>query len=409
MIKVYTCGPTVYNDVHIGNLRPILTMDLILKAHRALGNEFNFVHNITDIDDKIINKAIATNQSEQEVATFYANKYLELLQKFNVDTITHLEYVTANMDLIVAFIQKLLDLGAAYQDSEGNVWFDVIKYQNHYGVVSNQKIENMLSEENEYSNLKKSPIDFALWKKTKVGVVYDSPFSKGRPGWHTECAVLIYKHFGQEGVDIHSGGMDLTFPHHENENIQFYALTNQPISQNWLRTGQINLNGMKMSKSLQNVILPKDFLQNYSPDVLKTIFLQNGFTSEINIDNNTLESVNALINKIKRLYFAAYLEQVDLKDYDVELFAEAMQTIANLRFSDFNKLINEIIKQANKTKESKYFATVMQIFNALGYEFNQINFASYANIYHQWKELLAQKNYQAADQLREVLVNNNLI
>ncbi|MFV8472921.1 class I tRNA ligase family protein [Mycoplasma sp. SH20] len=409
MIKVYTCGPTVYNDVHIGNLRPILTMDLILKAHRALGNEFNFVHNITDIDDKIINKAIATNQSEQEVATFYANKYLELLQKFNIDTITHLEYVTANMDLIVAFIQKLLDLGAAYQDSEGNVWFDVIKYQNHYGVVSNQKIENMISEENEYSNLKKSPIDFALWKKTKVGVVYDSPFSKGRPGWHTECAVLIYKHFGQEGVDIHSGGMDLTFPHHENENIQFYALTNQPIAQNWLRTGQINLNGMKMSKSLQNVILPKDFLQNYSPDVLKTIFLQNGFTSEINIDSNTLESVNALINKIKRLYFTAYLDQINLKDYDVELFVQAMQAIANLRFSDFNKLINEIIKQANKTKEAKYFATVMQIFNALGYEFNQIDFASYANIYHQWKELLAQKNYQAADQLREVLVNNNLI
>ncbi|WP_416755282.1 class I tRNA ligase family protein [Mycoplasma sp. VS42A] len=409
MIKVYTCGPTVYNDVHIGNLRPILTMDLILKAHRALGNEFNFVHNITDIDDKIINKAIATNQSEQEVATFYANKYLELLQKFNIDTITHLEYVTANMDLIVAFIQKLLDLGAAYQDSEGNVWFDVIKYQNHYGVVSNQKIENMISEENEYSNLKKSPIDFALWKKTKVGVVYDSPFSKGRPGWHTECAVLIYKHFGKEGVDIHSGGMDLTFPHHENENIQFYALTNQPIAQNWLRTGQINLNGMKMSKSLQNVILPKDFLQNYSPDVLKTIFLQNGFTSEINIDSNTLESVNALINKIKRLYFAAYLDQINLKDYDIELFVQAMQAIANLRFSDFNKLINEIIKQANKTKEAKYFATVMQIFNALGYEFNQIDFASYANIYHQWKELLAQKNYQAADQLREVLVNNNLI
>ncbi|MFV8477035.1 class I tRNA ligase family protein [Mycoplasma sp. Z355B] len=409
MIKVYTCGPTVYNDVHIGNLRPILTMDLILKAHRALGNQFNFVHNITDIDDKIINKAIATNQSEQEVATFYADKYLELLQKFNVDTITHLEYVTANMDLIVAFIQKLLDLGAAYQDSEGNVWFDVIKYQKHYGVVSNQKIENMLSEENEYSNLKKSPIDFALWKKTKVGVMYDSPFSKGRPGWHTECAVLIYKHFGQEGVDIHSGGMDLTFPHHENENIQFYALTNQPIAQNWLRTGQINLNGMKMSKSLQNVILPKDFLQNYSPDVLKTIFLQNGFTSEINIDSNTLESVNALINKIKRLYFVAYLDKINVKDYDVELFIEAMQAIANLRFSDFNKLINEIIKQANKTKEAKYFATVMQIFNALGYEFNQIDFAKYANIYYQWKELLAQKNYQEADQLREVLVNNNLI
>ncbi|MFV8482725.1 class I tRNA ligase family protein [Mycoplasma sp. 1932B] len=409
MIKVYTCGPTVYNDVHIGNLRPILTMDLILKANRALGNEFNFVHNITDIDDKIINKAIETNQSEQEVAAFYADKYIELLKKFNVDTITHLEYVTANMNLIIDFIQKLLEVGAAYQDTEGNVWFDVLKYQNNYGAVSNQKIENMLSEENEYSNLKKSPIDFALWKKTKVGVTYDSPFSKGRPGWHTECAVLIYKYFDQEGVDIHSGGMDLTFPHHENENIQFYALTKHQIAQNWLRTGQINLNGMKMSKSLQNVILPKDFLQNYSPDVLKTIFLQNGFTSEINIDSNTLESVNALINKIKRLYFAAYLDNIDVYAYDNDLFAEAMQAIAHLRFSDFNKLINEIIKQANKTKGVKYYATVIKIFNTLRYEFEQIDFASYAEIYYEWKKLIVQKEYSQADQLREILINKNLI
>ncbi|MFV8401107.1 class I tRNA ligase family protein [Mycoplasma sp. 2634B] len=409
MIKVYTCGPTVYNDVHIGNLRPILTMDLILKAHRALGHDFNFVHNITDIDDKIINKAIETNQSENQVARFYADKYLDILSKFHVDTISHLEYVTENMNLITDFIQKLIDLKAAYQDSEGNVWFDVLKYQNAYGTVSNQKIENMKSEENEYSNFKKSPFDFALWKKTKVGIVYDSPFGKGRPGWHTECAVLIYKHFNQEGVDIHSGGMDLTFPHHENENIQFVAATGNVIAQNWLRTGQINLNGMKMSKSLQNVILPKDFLQTYSPDVLKTIFLQNGFTSEINIDDNTLESVTAFINKIKRIYFNGYLEKVDENSYDKELFEIAMQAIANLRFSDFNKLVNDFIKQANKTKESKYLATIIKIFNILQYEFNSIDFEKFAAIYHQWKELIAKKDYAAADNLREILMNNNLI
>ncbi|MHA3828415.1 class I tRNA ligase family protein [Mycoplasma sp. Z1473D] len=409
MIKVYTCGPTVYNDVHIGNLRPILVMDLILKAHRALGKEFKFVHNITDIDDKIINKAIETNQSEEKIAKIYADKYLEILKEFNVDTITNLEYVTDNMNLIISFIQKLIDNGAAYKDSEGNVWFDVLKYKDSYGTVSNQKIDNMISEENEYSNFKKSPFDFALWKKTKVGVVYDSPFSKGRPGWHTECAVLIYKHFNEQGVDIHSGGMDLTFPHHENENIQFLANTGNPIAKTWLRTGQINLNGIKMSKSLKNVILPKDFIKSYSPDVLKTIFLQNGYTSEINIDDNTLESVTTFINKVKRIYFAAYLQNVDKKSYDKDLFEKSMQAIANLRFSDFNKEVNEIIKQANKTKEAKYYATIVMIFDVLGYDFKKIDFKKYAEIYHNWKALINEKNYSEADKLRDELTSNNLI
>ncbi|SJZ54799.1 class I tRNA ligase family protein [Mycoplasmopsis verecunda] len=409
MTKIYTCGPTVYNDVHIGNLRPIVTMDLILKAYRALGKEFKFVHNITDIDDKIINKAFQTGRSESEIAKEYANKYLDILNKFNVDTITNLEYVTENLDLIIKFISNLINIGAAYQDAEGNVWFDVLKYQDKYGTVSNQKLQNMVSEESEFSSLKKSPFDFALWKKTKVGVTHPSPFSNGRPGWHTECAVLINKHFENDGVDIHSGGMDLTFPHHENENIQFLALTGNNIAKNWLRTGQINLNGIKMSKSLQNVILPKDFLNTYSADVLKTIFLQNGFTSEINIDEDSLKSVTTFLNKIKRIYFTAYLNQFNENNFDKELFTQAMQSVADMKFSNFNKLVNDLIKQANKSKEEKYFATIIMIFNSLGYEFNKIDFKHYEKIYNNWQAQLQTKNYQEADKLRAELTNNNLI
>ncbi|WLP85687.1 class I tRNA ligase family protein [Mycoplasma seminis] len=409
MTKIYVCGPTVYNDVHIGNLRPIITMDLILKAYRALGKEFAFVHNITDIDDKIINKAIETNQTEAQVSSYYAEKYLEILKQFNVDTITHLEYVTQNMDLIIKFISDLISIGAAYQDKDGNVWFDVVKYKNNYGVVSNQNIDNMMSQESEFSANKKSPYDFALWKKTSVGIQYDSPFAAGRPGWHTECAVLIYKHFQNNGVDIHGGGMDLTFPHHENENIQFYALSGNNIAQKWLRTGQINLNGIKMSKSLQNVLLPKDFLTKFSPDVLKTIFIQNAFTSEINIDDATMESVNAFLNKIKKIYFLAAIENVNLQDYDTELFEKIMNTLVDIKFSDFNKEVNTLIKEINKTKEPKMIASLIKIFDSLGFEFSKFDYKKYLDVYKEWKQLLNDKNYTQADKLRAELIENNLI
>ncbi|WP_324673004.1 class I tRNA ligase family protein [Mycoplasma sp. 888] len=410
MLKIYVCGPTVYNDVHIGNMRPIVTMDLILKAAKQLGIEYKFVHNITDIDDKIIKKAQEQGVSETQVSEKYGNLYLDLLKQFNVDTITVIEYVTENIDLIDNFIQRLIKSNNAYLDNEGNVWFDVIKNQNDYGIISNQKIENMKFEDSELSSNKKSPADFALWKNTTEGVKYNVSFGEGRPGWHTECVALIEKHFGDSGLDIHGGGMDLTFPHHENENIQFYVLNQKQLSSKWLRTGQINLNGIKMSKSLQNVILASDFLKKYSADYFKMILILNSFTGLINIDENLINNVEVTFKKISKIYFLnARLNKQNNSQINNELAKQAFTYIFEQRFSDFNKLINDLIKNINKDKNTLDIATLVYIFNNLGFGFKKFDYKKYVPIYQKWQAFLAQKDYQNADKLRNELIENNLI
>ncbi|QKT05521.1 class I tRNA ligase family protein [Mycoplasma sp. OR1901] len=405
MLKIYVCGPTVYNDVHIGNIRPILTYDLILKAARNLGIEFSFIHNITDIDDKIINRAIEEKTTEEAISTKYSEYYLDILKDLNVNTITHLEYVTKNLDVIYDLIQKMIDKGSAYKIGT-NVWFDVKKNINKYGVVSNQQIDKMKFEDSDHQ--KHFAADFALWKDTNIGVKYDSPFGLGRPGWHTECVALIYKHFKEEGVDYHGGGMDLTFPHHENENIQFYSVTGNDLSKNWLRTGQININGIKMSKSLQNVILPKDFIKAYSADHLKVIFLLSNLTSEINIDENLLNNASLFLKKIKKIYFEAKLNNNN-KNYDEDLFKEAMNHIFNKNFAKFNKLLNDLLKEINKNNSEIYQATIIKIFDSLEFDISKFNYGDFVDTYNQWKTELNNKNFEKSDKLREVLIKNELI
>ncbi|MBN4083397.1 class I tRNA ligase family protein [Mycoplasma sp. CSL10137] len=405
MLKIYVCGPTVYNDVHIGNIRPILTYDLILKAARNLGIEFSFIHNITDIDDKIINRAIEENTTEDEISTKYSKHYLEILKSLNVNTITHLEYVTKNLDTIYDLIQKMIDKGSAYKIGS-NVWFDVNKNIENYGKVSNQQIDKMKFEDSDHQ--KRFPADFALWKDTNIGVKYNSPFGLGRPGWHTECVALIYKHFKENGVDFHGGGMDLTFPHHENENIQFFSITGKDLSKNWLRTGQININGIKMSKSLQNVILPKDFIEAYSADHLKVIFLLSNLTSEINIDENLLNNASLFLKKIKKIFFEATINKID-RNYDEDLFKQAMSYIFEKNFSKFNKLLNELFKEINKNNSKIYMATIMKIFDSLEFDISKFNYKDYVDLYNQWQSHLRNKNFVDADKVRETLIKNELI
>ncbi|QIW62245.1 class I tRNA ligase family protein [Mycoplasmopsis gallinacea] len=405
MLKIYVCGPTVYNDVHIGNMRPILTIDLILKAARYLNKPFTFIHNITDIDDKIIKQASLSNITEKELSTKYANAYLDLLNTFGVDTISQVEYVTENLDLINDFIAKMVASGDAYTDKDGNVWFDVAKNKDNYGSVSNQKYEALLKNNSDFE--KQNSNDFALWKKTQIGVTFDSPFGKGRPGWHTECATLIYKHFNDEGVDIHGGGMDLTFPHHENENIQYLSVTGNKIAKNWLRTGQINLNNEKMSKSLQNVILAKEFLLKHSPDVLKMIFLSNSITGIINIDDNLINNSLKTINKLKKIFFRALVENNDAS-FDKAKAELIFEKLFAGKFSDFLFEVNNLIKEAN-TGNLISQNTLIEIFTVLKFELASFDYAKYINIYHQWKEELANKNYEQSDKLRNILMENQLI
>ncbi|BBA22378.1 cysteine--tRNA ligase [Mycoplasmopsis bovirhinis] len=406
MLKVYLCGPTVYNYVHIGNLRPIISYDLMLKAARALDIKFKFIHNITDIDDKIIAKAQNENLSEAEVAQKFSKDYINLLVKFNVDTITNLEFVTQNLDYINNFIAKLVDNNCAYE-LDNNIWFNTWKYQNIYGNISGQKLEHMAFEASNF--IKNNQADFALWKKTDSGIKYTSSFGQGRPGWHTECVALIEKHFGKQGVDLHGGGMDLTFPHHENENIQFYALYHKNLAAKWLRSGQINLNNVKMSKSLNNIIFANDFINKYSPDHFKLILLLNSFTSIINLDDNLINNVEILLKRITKIYFNEKLANLKSNNYNQEIYLNLMQNIYQLKFATFIKTINDLIKEINLNQDIILINTLIKAFDTLGFDFKKLDFDKYAKIYWKWQTLLKAKEYQKADELRAVLRAKKLV
>lgn len=409
MKKFYICGPTVYNDPHIGNLRAITAFDLSLKAMRFLGQEFIFVHNITDIDDKIINKAIECGVSETEIATKYTKQYFDLLKILNIDTITYVEKVTDNIGVIDEYIAKLVNNGSAYRDQDNNVWFDVNKHCEQYGVVSGQKLDKMVFEEE--SNYKHFPADFALWKSTKVGIKYDSRFGQGRPGWHTECCALIDKHFGSDGVDVHGGGMDLTFPHHENENIQHFALHNQNIAKNWIRVGQINLNGIKMSKSLGNVILPQEFFKIHGSEIYKLMILTAKFSAPINLTEELINNLKAIEAKYKKVMFQIYskfgtnLEPNNKHQNVLNMF----DALSNYDFAKYNLLINDEIKQFNKTKSIENALNIYTVFHIIHRPLTDVSIYKNAlDLFAQWHSFLSVKDYSNADLLREKLQKTGL-
>ncbi|VEU75644.1 Cysteine--tRNA ligase [Mycoplasmopsis maculosa] len=410
MKKIYVCGPTVYNDPHIGNLRPIVTFDLMLKAYRALGKKFKFIHNITDVDDKIINKAIEENKTEQEISELYYQKYLQLLNKMNVDTISNIEKVTDNIELIKDYINKLYTSKNAYKDNIGNVWFDVNKNKENYGVVSNQKLDNMEFEEQNQD--KQYEADFALWKITTKGIKFDSIFGHGRPGWHTECVALIDKHFGKEGVDVHGGGMDLTFPHHENENIQHFSLFGKNLAKNWLRTGQINLNGIKMSKSLGNIISAFDFIEKYGASLFKIIILSSKFTAHINLTQELIDNMISIEKKYKKLLFkfftSFFIDELDTKINDK--IKEILTMISEGEFSNFNYLLNEEIKEFNRSKSIINAKNIYFILKVIHPELTDINkYKKYIDLYNEWNYFIDKKDYINADKIRDILIKNDLL
>lgn len=407
MIKVYVCGPTVYNDIHIGNLRPIITIDLILKAARNLNIDFTFIHNITDIDDKIINKSLETKKTENEISKKYANKYLKILNQTKVDTISKVEFVTENLDVIENYINMLLKTNNAYITNEGNVLFDVKKNENNYGTVSNQNLDKMIFQDTDIN--KRYKADFSLWKKTTLGIKFSSIFGKGRPGWHTECCALIYKHFGKNGVDFHGGGVDLIFPHHENENIQHFALFNKNLSKNWLRCGQINLKGEKMSKSLGNVWLAKDFLKQHDSNVFRMIIINSNITAPINISEETIEFAKSTIKKLNRVMFNTIINSNQNENFDKEEYNLYNNFILEKNFSGFNFKVNETFKELNKNFDPNKSSTLIKVFTDLGFVFDLQDINQKVLLYHKWKNLISQKDYEKADIIRKILIDAHLL
>ncbi|WKX02648.1 cysteine--tRNA ligase [Candidatus Mycoplasma mahonii] len=402
-MNIYLCGPTVYSEVHIGNLKPILTFDIFIRSLRYLDKKVIFIHNITDIDDNIITKASSLGVTEIEISEKYANLYLEELKTYNIIEPNEMPKVTTNIEGIVNLISRLIKTKSAYIVNS-NVYFDV-NSQNGYGKLSNRSLETIRSSS---SSEKRNDEDFALWKSTDMGVQFNSPWGKGRPGWHTECAYFIEKYTRNQGSDLHGGGIDLLFPHHENENIQFIALHNKPITKEWKHIGHVMMDDAKMSKSLGNVFGSKEFAQEFGADTLRFLYLTSSITAPVNLKQTEIEQAKNKIDSFHKVFNKAQL--VGMAPLASEKIKEIAIHISQWKFSKALKNVYQIIKFFNNNPSPESAKDVYEIIKLLGFSFtnNKIS-ENDKNDYHEWKCLLVNKNFDMADKVRTKLIKNKII
>ncbi|MBQ2862173.1 MAG: cysteine--tRNA ligase [Oscillospiraceae bacterium] len=297
--KIYACGPTVYNYIHIGNARPICVFDVLRRYLEFLGNKVTFVQNFTDVDDKIIKRANEEGITSAEVAEKYIAEYKKDAAGLGVKEATIHPKATENMDKIIEIVEALVEKGFAYPLSDGSVYFRVRKFD-EYGKLSHQDVSDLESGARiEADTEKEDPLDFCLWKAAKPGEPsWPSPWGNGRPGWHIECTAMIKNHLG-ETIDIHCGGQDLIFPHHENEIAQGECCTGHEYARYWMHNGYINVDNVKMSKSLGNFFTVRDVADQYGYEPIKYMMIQAHYRMPLNY---TLEVIKSAKASLERMY-----------------------------------------------------------------------------------------------------------
>ena len=426
-VSIYICGPTVYNHAHIGNTRPMIVFDVLRRTFEYLGNDVTFVSNYTDVDDKIIKAAKAEGITEKELTDKYIKAYEDVRAGLNIEDPTYKPRVTETMPEIINFIQALIDKGYAYE-VDGDVYFRVTKVK-EYGMLSGIKVEDLIAGASDRTlsvddKKKESTTDFALWKKTNEGIQFDTPWSKGRPGWHTECVVMINKLFKNGKIDIHGGGQDLKFPHHENEIAQSMAYNGHPIANYWMHNQMINIDGEKMSKSLGNVLWAKDLIVEFGCNVFKWLMLSTHYRNPLNMTDDVIAGVRKEVSKVENatknasLYLQVnHVPAHDYKKETVDAMVNALEddlntSLALTQVLDQVKVLNQVMRVREKDNDviATEYATLVKMGDVLGFLFEGTKLSEEdIALYEQWNAYKKEKNFDEADRVRKELTERGIL
>lgn len=420
-VSIYCCGPTVYGDAHVGNVRPPVVFDTLRRFLEYIGYNVKYVSNFTDVDDKIINKAIQENVSESVITDKYIKAYKEVLKDLHVKEHYKNPRVTEYMNQIINYIADLVKVGAAYV-IDGDVFFRISSVKD-YGELSNIKMDDLVVGARIDENSKKeSPLDFVLWKKTDQGIQWDSPWGKGRPGWHTECCVMINSIF-KGMIDIHGGGFDLKFPHHENEIAQAKAHDHNKIANIWVHNGFVNFGNEKMSKSLGNVILAKDAIAKYGGNLVRLLILSTYYRAPVSFTDETIESTRNELSKIEKTYnqLAVKIQllhgNLNKKDVDINDFLEVLAN--DLNTSNALTCLFSKIKEANQLLRKNpaelealenVFGQINAMLSILGIVIEYpVLTEELEKTYKEYLRLKAEKKFEESDKLRDELIKGKII
>ncbi len=430
-VKMYVCGPTVYDFIHIGNARPIVVFDTVRRFFIHKGYDVNFVSNFTDIDDKIIQKAIAEGVTASDISTRYIEEVKVDMEKLNVLSATKHPKVTEEIPEIIEMISQLIEEGYAYEVN-GSVFFDAVKYKK-YGKLSKRNIDDLLSGARiEVNDEKKNSVDFILWKPAKEGEPFwASPWGNGRPGWHIECSVMAKKYLGT-AIDIHAGGEDLVFPHHENEIAQSECANGEDFAKYWLHNGFINIDNQKMSKSKGNFFTLRDIVENYTYNEVRFFLLSGHYRSPINFSKDLMDAsrkgLDRIINGIEQLKIVVekaengeVLKEISLETQKaITAFDEKMEDDFNtadaisvvfdlIRYS--NTQIAQNINKSSAEVLLKTIETLLDILGIKGEKEIKLNIAEeeILKLINERTEAKKAKNFAKADEIRNNLLEQGIV
>ena len=426
-VKMYSCGPTVYDYFHIGNARPFIIFDTMRRYLEYLGYNVKFVQNFTDVDDKMIKRANSEHITVKELGERFINEYFEDAQALGIHKATVHPKATENIDAIIAIVKKLEDNGFAY-NVDGNVYFSTKKFS-EYGKLSKQPLEDLEAGARiDVSEQKRDAMDFALWKKQKEGEpAWESPWGMGRPGWHIECSAMANKYLG-ETIDIHSGGQDLIFPHHENEIAQSECANGKPFAHYWMHNGYININNQKMSKSLGNFFTVRDIRKKYDSEVIRFFMLSAHYRNPINFADTLMEQAKSAVERvytcIENLEFlkdnapkGGLTLEDKLAGFKKE-FTDAMDD--DLNTADAIAAIFDIVYMANteinETTSIEDIEAVLSMIRELGgvlglftKEESKSLDSEIEALIEERQQARAEKNWAKADEIRDKLKEMNIV